>query len=219
MNWAPILLSLQLAFITTSCLLVLGIPIAYTLAKSQSKFKFLLEAVIAMPLVLPPTVLGFYLLIAFSPNSLLGSFLLETFGFQLVFSFSGLVLASIIYSLPFMVQPIQAGLQKLPPSLSEAAYTMGKTPWQVLTKVLLPNIKPALLSGIVLSFAHTMGEFGVVLMIGGRIPNETLVASIAVYDKVEALDYEQANFYAMVLMGTSFLVLASTYFVMRKQRN
>ncbi|CAA6830373.1 MAG: Molybdenum transport system permease protein ModB (TC 3.A.1.8.1) [uncultured Aureispira sp.] len=213
MNWSPLLLSLQLAFITTLCLLIIGIPIAAKLAASSARYKFLLEAIVSLPLVLPPTVLGFYLLIVFSKNSVLGGFLYQYFDVQLLFSFEGLVFASILYSLPFMVQPIQAGLQNLPASLSEAAYTMGKSKREVLWSVLLPNIKPALLTGIVLSFAHTIGEFGVVLMIGGKIPGETLVASIAVYDEVESLNYVQANFYALVLLGTSFVILGMTYFI------
>jgi len=193
--------------------MIIGIPIAAKLATSSARYKFLLEAIVSLPLVLPPTVLGFYLLIAFSKNSLLGGFLDQMFDVQLVFSFGGLVFASILYSLPFMVQPIQAGLQNLPTSLSEAAYTMGKNRREVLWYVLLPNIKPALLTGIVLSFAHTIGEFGVVLMIGGKIPGETLVASIAVYDEVESLNYVQANFYSIVLLSASFIVLGITYFV------
>lgn len=213
MNWSPLLLSLELAFITTLCLLIIGIPIAAKLAFSSARYKFLLEAIVSLPLVLPPTVLGFYLLIAFSKNSLIGGFLYAYFDIQVLFSFGGLVFASILYSLPFMVQPIQAGLENLPISLSEAAYTMGKSKREVLCFVLLPNIKPALLTGLVLSFAHTIGEFGVVLMIGGKISGETLVASIAVYDEVEALNYGQANFYAMLLLGTSFIILGMTYFI------
>lgn len=213
MNWSPLFLSLQLAFITTLCLLIIGIPIAAKLASSSARYKFIFEAIASLPLVLPPTVLGFYLLIAFSRNGVLGNFLDRFFDIQLVFSFEGLVFASILYSLPFMVQPIQAGLQNLPSSLSEAACTMGKNKREILWYVLLPNIKPALLTGIVLSFAHTIGEFGVVLMIGGKIPGETLVASIAVYDEVESLNYDQANFYALVLLITSFVILGITYFI------
>lgn len=218
MNWSPLLLSLELAFITTLCLFIIGIPIAAKLAFSSARYKFLLEAIVSLPLVLPPTVLGFYLLIAFSKNSLIGGFLYTYFDIQVLFSFGGLVFASILYSLPFMVQPIQAGLENLPISLSEAAYTMGKSKREVLCFVLLPNIKPALLTGLVLSFAHTIGEFGVVLMIGGKISGETLVASIAVYDEVEALNYVQANFYAMLLLGTSFIILGITYFINARLR-
>ncbi|MCH2020909.1 MAG: molybdate ABC transporter permease subunit [Saprospiraceae bacterium] len=215
-DWSPLLLSLELALFTTFFLVLIGVPLAYSLARSKSRFKFLVEAFVSLPLVLPPTVLGFYILVVFSPNSLVGSFLEENFGYQLAFSFSGLVFASILYSLPFMVQPIQSGLQNLSPSLSEAAFTMGKNKWQVLLHVLIPNIKPAILTGIVLSFAHTLGEFGVVLMIGGKIANETLVASIAVYDKVEALEYGQANFYSLVLLMSSFFILSVTYFINKK---
>ncbi|BDS09882.1 molybdate ABC transporter permease subunit [Aureispira anguillae] len=215
MNWTPLILSLELAVITTCCLLIIGIPIAAKLAESKSRYKFLIEAVVSLPLVLPPTVLGFYLLIVFSRNHAIGNFFYETFGVQLAFSFEGLVVASVLYSLPFMVQPIQAGLQNLPISLTEAAYTMGKGKRTVLWKVLLPNIKPALLTGVVLSFAHTIGEFGIVLMIGGKIPGETLVASIAVYDEVESLNYAQANFYSGILLMISFVILAITYFINR----
>jgi len=216
MNWSPLFLSWQLAVITTFFLFLVGIPIAYWLANSKSRFKFIFEAIVSLPLVLPPTVLGFYWLVVFSKNSVVGGFLSDIFGLQFVFSFTGLVLASMLYSLPFMVQPIQASLQNLSPSLTEAAYTMGKSKWEVLLRVLLPNIKPALLTGIVLSFAHTIGEFGIVLMIGGKMPGETLVASIAVYDKVESLDYVQANFYSLVLLATSFVILSVTYFINKR---
>ncbi len=166
-----------------------------------------------MPLVLPPTVVGFYLLVAFSPNSTFGAFVNETLGLQFIFSFGGLVFASMIYSLPFMVHPIQSGLSNLPSSLSEASLVLGKTRFQTLLYVLLPNIKPSLLTGIVLAFAHTIGEFGVVLMIGGNIPNKTRVASIAIYDEVEALNYAAANNYSMVLFAISFIILLSVYLI------
>ena len=207
MNWTPIFLSLQLAFVTTLLLLIIGIPIAYWLANSRSRLQWIVEAIVSLPLVLPPTVLGFYLLLAFSPNSGVGGFVRDQLGLDLIFSFGGLVLGSVIYSLPFMVHPVQAGLRNLSPGLSEAAYVLGKSKWTTLTRVTLPNIKPALLSGIILSFAHTIGEFGVVLMIGGNIPGQTRVASIAIYDKVEALDYVSAHQYAAVLFGLCFLIL------------
>ena len=211
--WQTLILTFQLAAITTLILLVIGIPLAYFLSTSKSKFKPILEAFISMPLVLPPTVLGFYLLVTLSPESWIGAWLLETFNLRLVFSFTGLVLGSIIYSLPFMVHPIQAGLQHLPASYSEAAYTLGKSKWATLWHVLLPNIKPALLTGVVLSFAHTVGEFGVVLMIGGNIPGETKVASIAIYDEVEGLNYAVANQYAFILFIFSFFVLLMVYII------
>lgn len=213
--WQTLGLTFQLAAITTMVLLLIGIPLAYFLANTQSRIKPILEALISMPLVLPPTVLGFYLLLLLSPESTFGAWLLETFNLRLVFSFAGLVLGSIIYSLPFMVHPIQSGFENLPQSFSEASYTLGKSKTETLFKVLLPNIKPALLTGIVLSFAHTVGEFGVVLMIGGNIPNETKVASIAIYDEVEGLNYAVANQYALILFLFSFVILLLVYLMNR----
>ena len=211
MNWTPITLTLKLATATTLLLLIIALPIAYYLARTNSKLRPLLEALVAMPLVLPPTVLGFYLLLTFSPNTTVGAWLNETIGLKLAFSFPGLVIGSIIYSLPFMVHPIQAGLAALPKSLLEASYLMGKSKWETLRRVELPNIRPALLAGVVLSFAHTIGEFGVVLMIGGGIPGETRVASIAVYDEVEALDYAAAGQYSAVLFALCFTILFAVY--------
>ncbi len=213
MEWGPIILTFRLAFLTTLILMLISIPLAYWLSRTKFKLKPILETLISMPLVLPPTVIGFYLLVAFSPNNSLGTFLRESIGLQLVFSFSGLVFASVIYSLPFMVHPIQAGFANLPASLTESAYVMGKSQWTTLRKVLLPNIRSSLLTGIVLSFAHTIGEFGVVLMIGGNIPNKTRVASIAVYDEVEALNYAAANQYSLFLFIVSFAILLAVYFI------
>lgn len=209
--WQTLSLTFQLAAITTLILLLIGIPIAYKLSQSKSRFKPMVEALISMPLVLPPTVLGFYLLLAFTPRSSFGYWLDETLGIQLVFTFAGLVIGSVIYSLPFMVQPVQSGLENLPAHLAEASYSLGKSKWTTLTRVLLPNIKPSLLTGLVLSFAHTVGEFGVILMIGGNIPGETRVASIAIYDEVEALNYDLANQYALVLVIFAFAILAIVY--------
>ncbi len=213
MEWGPLILTFKLALLTTLLLVLICIPLAYWLSYTRYKIKPVLETLISMPLVLPPTVIGFYLLVAFSPSNGFGGFLRDTFGIQLVFSFGGLVFASIIYSLPFMVHPIQAGLSNLPPSLSESAFVMGKSRWETLKKVLLPNIKPSLLTGIVLSFAHTIGEFGVVLMIGGNIPDKTRVASIAIYDEVEALNYASANQYSLFLFVVCFIILLAVYFV------
>ena len=211
MNWSPIILTFRLAFVTTLLLFIISIPIAYWLSYTKSKLKPVLETFVSMPLVLPPTVLGFYLLIAFSPSNGFSAWLDATFGLKLIFSFEGLVLASLLYSLPFMVHPIQAGLSKLPQNLSEASFVLGKSKRETLFKVLLPNIKPALLTGIVLSFAHTIGEFGVVLMIGGSIPNETRVASIAIYDEVESMNYAAANQYSLILFAITFSVLLMVY--------
>jgi molybdate transport system permease protein len=161
-------------------------------------------------------VLGFYLLLAFSPQNAFGHWLEQWFNIRLAFSFAGLVIGSVIFSLPFMVHPIQSGLQGLPASLLDASRTLGKPDIVTLFRVLLPNIKPALLSGGVLSFAHTVGEFGVILMIGGNIPGVTRVASIAIYDEVESLNYAAANFYAMVLFAVSFAILLTVYVFNRK---
>jgi len=213
MNWEPLILTFKLAAITTIILLFISIPISHWLAHSKSRLKPVLEALVSMPLVLPPTVLGFYFLLAFSPNNAFGQWLNESLGFKLVFSFPGLIIASIIYSLPFMVHPIQSGLASLPVSLAEAASVMGKSRFTTITKVLLPNIKPSILTGIVLAFAHTVGEFGVVLMIGGNIPGKTKVASIAIYDEVEAMNYGAANFYSLVLFAITFSILLLVYLI------
>ncbi len=208
----PFWLTIKLATLTTFILLAVSIPLASWLSQKRGVFKTVVQVVAGMPLVLPPSVIGFYLLLAFSPTGWLGGFLETHFNTRLVFSFAGLVIGSVVYSLPFMVYPIQSGLASLPPSLKEASFSLGKSRWQTLTKVLLPNIKPALLSGIVLTMAHTIGEFGVVLMIGGNIPGKTRVASIAVYDAVESMDYHNANAYALILFATSFIILLALYF-------
>lgn len=213
MELEPLYLTFKLAAITTFLLFFIAIPLCYWLVQTRSKFKPIIETIVSMPLVLPPTVLGFYFLVFLGPNHFIGSWLQNTFGIQLVFSFTGLIVASIIYSLPFMVHPIQAGLSSLPKSYTETAQLMGKSRFLILSKVLLPNIKPAILTGIVLTFAHTIGEFGVVLMIGGNIPEKTKVASIAIYDEVEALNYTAANQYSLILLGISFAVLLSVYLI------
>ncbi len=209
--WETLWLTLQLAGATTLILVIFGIPLAYGVAQLRSLWKPVCTALISLPLVLPPTVLGFYLLLAFSPESFIGRWLSDLADIQLVFSFTGLVIASVLYSLPFMVLPLQAGFENVPKSLIEASYTLGKSHSETLLKVLLPLVRPALLTGIVLSFAHTIGEFGVVLMIGGNIPGQTKVASIAVYDEVESLNYAQAHQYAWVLLIISFFILVLVY--------
>lgn len=211
MDLSPIWLTLKLAAITTTLLLVLGLPVAWWLSKGRSFIKTIIEALITMPLVLPPSVLGFYLLLAFSPQRGLGKWLDNTFNIQFVFSFEGLVLASVIYSMPFMIGPIKSALQQLPASLAQASYTLGKTPWQTFKSVLTPNIKPSLITAIVLTFAHTLGEFGVVLMIGGNIPNVTRVASIAVYDSVERMDYQAASMYSLILFAITFIMVVGVF--------
>jgi molybdate transport system permease protein len=218
-NIEPIILTIKLAFITTIILLFIGIPISYWLAFSKFKFKYFFEALINTPLVLPPSVLGFYLLIAFNPENFFGKFLKNTFDINLLFNFQGLVLGSVIFSLPFMVQNIQTGFKNLPNSLREASYTLGKSELETVLKVLLPNMKQSILSGIVLTFIHTIGEFGVVLMIGGNIEGKTKVASIAIYNEVESLNYSTAHFYSLILLVMSVSLLAVVYFVNNKYTN
>lgn len=218
-DWSPIWLSIQLSLLTTLILLVVSIPLAYWLTHTRRRIKPVIETIVSMPIVLPPTVLGFYLLMAFSPNYAFGQWLNELLGVQFVFSFTGLVIASLIYSLPFMVNPIQSGLTSLPKGLSEASLVLGKTRLQTLWFIELPNIRRALLTGIVLTFAHTIGEFGVVMMIGGSIPGETKVASIAIYEKVELLDYAAANTYSLILIGVTFPLILAVYLYNRKGEN
>ena len=211
MDWQPLILTFKLAIVTTIVLMLIAIPLAYKLAYTNSKLKPVIETLVSMPLVLPPTVLGFYLLMIFSPSSSIGEWLNEYLGIQFLFSFKGLVLASVCYSLPFMVHPIQAGFSKVPSNLIEASYILGKSKLITLWKVILPNMKRAMITGIVLSFAHTIGEFGVVLMIGGNIPGKTKVASIAIYDEVEALNYGAAHTYSLILFVISFVILLMVY--------
>ncbi len=206
-DWSPIILTLKLASLTTIILLIISIPLAYWLSQSKSKLKPYVEAIIALPLVLPPTVIGFYLLITFNPNGSIGSFFNNYLGIPLVFSFTGLVIGSIIYSFPFMVQPLQVGFSKLPKGMIENGIILGKSKFKILTQVLLPNIKQAILTALVITFAHTIGEFGVVLMIGGNIPQSTKVVSIAIYEQVESLNYGTAHIYSGILLIFSFLIL------------
>ncbi len=212
-DWMPLILTFELALITTALLLVLCIPLAHWLAFTRSRWKPVAETLVSMPLVLPPTVIGFYLLVAFSPANAFGAWLDEWLGLRLVFSFEGLVLGSLLYSLPFMVQPLQAGFSNLPASLKEASYVLGKSRLTTLYRVLLPNIKPSLLTGVILAFAHTIGEFGVVLMIGGNLSGSTRVASIAIYDEVESMNYRAANTYSLILFGITFGILLLVYLV------
>lgn len=211
MNWAPIILSLQLATVTTVILVVVTLPLAWWLYRRRSWLRIIVKSLVSLPLVLPPTVIGFYLLLAFSPGNALGALLKDSLGLELIFSFTGLVLASVIYSLPFMVHPIVGGLNNLPRQFREASISLGKSEWTSYVRVLLPNIKPSILTGIVLSFAHTIGEFGIVLMIGGSIPGKTRVAAIAIYDEVEALNFSQAHIYSFILLAACFLILMIVY--------
>lgn len=215
-DWTPFLLSFKLAFISTIMLFIVCLPLAYIIARCEFKLKPAIESLISLPLVLPPSVLGFYILILLSPYSFLGDFMQKHFDTRLVFNFTGLVIASCIYSLPFMFSPILSGFKTLPNSLIEASYSLGKGRITTLFRVAIPNIKPSLLSAIIISFAHTLGEFGVILMIGGSIEGETKVASIAIYDAVEILDYELAHIYSAAMLAISFLVLFLVYFINQK---
>ena len=207
----PFILTLKLALISTAILFVVSLPIAYGLAFSSFRLKPIVEALVSLPIILPPSVLGFYLLLAFSPERAFGGFLDEYFDLRLVFTFTGLVVSSVFYSLPFMVQPFQSGFKMIPQALVDASYTLGKSKFQTLIHVLLPNMRVALITGTILAFAHTIGEFGVVLMIGGSIPDETRVVSIALYDEVQAMNYHTANVYAGILLAFSFLILVTVY--------
>lgn len=210
-DWQPLWLSLKLASVTMIILLFLGIPLARWLAYSRQRWKVAVEAVISLPMVLPPSVLGFYLLLAFSPANNFGHFLSRYLDLRLVFTFPGLVIASLLYSLPFMVNPVLAGFRGLPADLLEASRTLGKSDTITLFRILLPNIRASLITGAVLSFAHTIGEFGVVMMIGGSIPGQTKVASVAIYDEVLSTNYPLANRYALVLLAFSFCILLLVY--------
>ena len=217
-NYSPFLLSFKLAFITTFILFIFCLPLAWYLSQTKSKAKPFLEALCTMPLVVPPTVLGFYLLWGLSHNSIIGQFFQEQFGISLVFNFHGLVIASCIYSLPFMIQPLQSGFESLNKNMLEASYICGKNKFKTVLLIALPNIKPSLLTALIITFAHTVGEFGVVLMIGGSIPNETRVAAIAIYEFVEVLDYKNAHIYSLIMIILSFLTLLAVYIFNSKQK-
>ncbi len=214
----PLILTLKLALVTTFILVVIGIPLAYWLAFSPRSWKFLVEPLVSLPLVLPPTVLGFYILLLFSPQYALGNFLETHFDVRVVFTFFGLVIGSVLFSLPFMVNPLKAGFESIPRVLIDASETLGKSRRETLWRVILPSVKPSLLTGIIMSFAHTIGEFGVVLMIGGNIPDKTRVASIAIFNEVEALNYSNAHMYSLIIIIISFVLLTGLYAVNRSSK-
>lgn len=217
MEWAPFYISLKLSLVVTALLLLAGLPAAYYVAGLNSKAKPALETLLALPLVMPPTVLGFYLLLLFSPHSPVGKFFSESLGLPLVFSFTGIAAASFIYSFPFVFQPLKAGFESVDRTLIDASYTLGKSRRETILRVVLPAIRPSLITAVSMSFAHTMGEFGAVLMIGGNIPGVTRVASIAVYDKVEQLEYVSAHMYSLVLLSVGFLILLGVHYVNRRR--
>ncbi|MCI7582647.1 MAG: molybdate ABC transporter permease subunit [Campylobacter sp.] len=218
MDFSPFYLSFKLAFISTVILLVFCVPLAYFLSRVSFKGKSVIEAIISLPLVLPPSVLGFYILVFLSPYSAIGSFFEEHFGIRLVFNFTGLVIASCIYSLPFMFAPLLGAFNSLPKNIIEASYTLGKGRITTMLKIALPNIKPSLLNAIIISFAHTLGEFGVVLIIGGSLSRETKVASIAIYEATEMLDFTTAHIYSGIMLAISFFVLFCVYFLTKKMK-
>ena len=211
-----LLLSVRLAVVVAAILLVLAIPLAYWLSQTKWRAKFLIESVIALPLVLPPTVLGFYLLTAMGTNGLLGKLWTAWFGHTLAFTFTGLVVASILYSLPFAVQPLVMAFESVDRRLLDAAAVLGAGRWRAFRQVLFPLSIPGLVTAAVLSFAHTLGEFGVVLMVGGNIPGVTRTVSIDIYDHVQSLDYAAANRMAIALLLISFAVLSTIYAVNRR---
>jgi len=216
MNWPAILLSMRLATTVCIVLLVLGIPISYWIAFSPRRWKFLVETVVALPLVLPPTVLGYYMLVALGPRSPLGRFADSVFSARLAFSFSGLVIASVLYSLPFAVQPMANAFGSVDRKLLDAAAVLGASRWRRFRTITLPLAKAGVITGAVLSFAHTVGEFGVVLMVGGNIPGVTQTISIAIYDEVQSLDYAVAARTSALLLVFSFAMLALVYGLNRR---
>ena len=216
--FAPLWLSVQLAAITTILLLVIATPIAWWLANSDSRWKPLVQTVVAMPIVLPPTVMGFYLLILLGPAGALGSWWVDLTGNALTFTFTGLVIASCIYSLPFAVQPLTAAFESLGRQKIEAAWTLGASRLDAFFSVAVPLSLRGYLGAVVLSFAHTLGEFGVVLMVGGNIPGETRVVSIAIYDQVESLNYAAAHQLSALLLVVAFIAVFSMFLVNRRWR-
>ncbi|WP_242343047.1 molybdate ABC transporter permease subunit [Anaeromyxobacter terrae] len=211
MDLEALRLSLWLATLTTVVLVALGLPLAHWLATTRSRLRFALEAVVALPIVLPPTVLGFYLLVGLGPRTAAGRAFEALLGHPFPFSFAGLVVASVLYSLPFAVQPFAAALSGVDRRLVEASYTLGASPLATFFRVTLPLAWHGVLAGAVLAFAHTLGEFGVVLMVGGNVPGETRTLSIALFEQVESLDYAAANRTAAFLLAASFLVLVAVH--------
>ena len=216
MNWIAIWVTFKLASLTSMALLVIGLPIAYWLTFSKWRWKFFVESIVALPLVLPPTVLGFYILVAIGPHSPIGRLYTDLFGQTLPFSFQGLLFASILYSLPFAVQPFATAFEQVDRKLLEASWTLGLSKLKTFFKLIVPLSTAGLITGAVLSFAHTLGEFGVVLMVGGNIEGETRTVSIDIYDEVQALNYAGAAKTALFLLVVSYAVLLLIYALNRK---
>lgn len=216
LDYSPLVLTFKLALVTVSILIIFGLPFSWWLAKTTSRFKPFLESLTALPLILPPTVLGFYLLIIFGQDGFVGAPWFAVTGTSLAFSFTGLVVASCIYSLPFVVQPLQTAFEKLDYKVIEAAYTLGASHLRTFSLVIMPMIRRGFITALILGFAHTVGEFGVVLMVGGNIPDETQVVSIAIYEAVETLDYTAAHWMSFFLLLFSMAVLVMVYTLNRK---
>src|ERR1700723_4748132 len=215
-DWQAFRLTIELALVVSAILLVAGLPLAYWIAFSRWKWKFLVEALVALPIVLPPTVLGFYVLVALGSLSPLGRWWQSLTGHTLAFTFTGVVIGSLVYSLPFAVQPFAASFSSVDRKLLAASATLGSSPLRTFFRVIIPLSTPGLVTGVALAFAHTMGEFGVVLMVGGNIPGITRTVSIDIYDQVQPLNYSAANQNALVLLAISFAVLSLVYGVNRK---
>jgi molybdate transport system permease protein len=216
MNLEALLLSLRLALCVSAILFVLGMPLAYWVVYSRWRWKFLLEALVALPLVLPPTVLGFYMLLAMGPHGPMGKLWYAAFGHGLAFTFAGLVIASVLYSLPFAVQPLVASFEMVDRKLLDSSAVLGASRIRTFRRVILPLSVPGIITALVLSFAHTIGEFGVVLMVGGNLPGVTRTVSIDIYDRVQSLDYAGASRTALLLLLISFTVLAAVYAINRR---
>ena len=215
-DWQALLLSVRLAGVVAAVLLVIGLPLAWWLSFTRRRWSFLVEAVVALPLVLPPTVLGFYMLVAMGSTGLLGRAWQAATGHPLAFTFNALVLASLVYSLPFVVQPIAAAFRQVDRTLLEASATLGRSRFETFVRVVLPLSRDGILAAAVLGFAHTLGEFGVVLMVGGNIPGVTRTVSLAMYDQVQSFEFAAANRTALLLLGFSMAALAMVYGLLRK---
>lgn len=218
-TFLPFWVSIKLSICVVVILFFIAFPLAWYLAFTKNRFKPILEAITALPIVLPPTVIGFYILIFLSERSFLGKNIKELFDVSLVFNFKGLLIASVIYSFPFMVQPIQGALESMSKTLLEASYSLGKNKFITILKVVIPNIKYSIISACVITFAHTMGEFGVALMVGGSMAGETRVASIAIYEYVETMEYNFAYIYSAILVVFSFASLFLIYFAKSRSKN
>jgi molybdate transport system permease protein len=215
--WMALWVTLRLAALSTVLLMLVCVPLGALLAYTRARWAMLLEIVMSMPLVLPPTVIGFYLLMLFSPHHILGQWWQQIAGQTLAFSFAGLVIGSCIYSLPFAVQPVITAFRMVRPEMAQAAYSLGMTRWQTFVHILLPLAKSGVYSGAILAFAHTIGEFGVVLMLGGDIPGVTRVASIALYDETQRLNYADAHGFSLVLVALSFVLLCVITILQKRQ--